>query len=265
MNGPLFIVGSGRSGTAALARTLSMYEGVNVHHEYLVNYVQPLAMQYYHGWINEKHAIERLWETHGAGYNYTDAVLWGDASNKLSWLIYPLTWLFPNAKFIQVVRDGRKVASSFYNKLGNEIYADADVELMRSWATRQSLLTPPIEKRYWWNLPPEEHDQFERICWHWRECHETIEGSFIEYLEPEQHKSWKLEDILDDLNIFADLVEFIGLDYNEAFFNSLKVPHNVSEPINYPLTDEQTKQFQEICGDSMRYYGYSGDEYDVKY
>ena len=50
---PFFIVSSGRSGTAMLHKALSAVQGVEMHHEYMVQITQPLAVRRYLGLIDD--------------------------------------------------------------------------------------------------------------------------------------------------------------------------------------------------------------------
>ena len=130
---PFFIVSSGRSGTAMMMKALVQAEGVTIEHEYKVHDVQPLAVRRYQGLADEIEARAILSRTHGAAIREAKTRLWGDSSNKLSWLIPDLAALFPDARFIHLVRDGRKVASSYFHKLGNECYDDRSTEILADY------------------------------------------------------------------------------------------------------------------------------------
>ncbi len=54
-----------------------------------------------------------------ADQNYDDTILWGDKNNFYIYHIKELNALFPNSKFIHLVRDGRDVACS-YRELNNK-------------------------------------------------------------------------------------------------------------------------------------------------
>lgn len=262
MTTPVFIVSSGRSGTAALARLLNTYDGVEVHHEYAVQYIQPTAVKYYHGLISIKDVIDVLWQTHGAAFYYTESKIWGDCSNKLSWIVPALSWMFPQAKWIQVVRDGRKVVSSFYNKLGDECYADEDHELLSGWIDNPAILAPPPEKKYWWNVAPFD-GQFERICWHWKSIHETIEADFEDV---DNKMTVRLEDLVADSYVLAQVLKFLDLEYSPEKFQMLQRPHNVHTPKDTMLTEDQLSKFWSICSNTMEFYGYDqDDEYEMSY
>ena len=129
--------------------------GVEMHHEYMVQITQPLAVQALSG-PDRRGRMPRgcSRETHGAAIHYSEAAHWGDSSNKLSWLIPDLAALFPEARFVHLVRDGRKVASSYFHKLGDECYDDRSTAHSAGASRRsRSNPAPPPEKKYWWPLP----------------------------------------------------------------------------------------------------------------
>src|SRR5262249_51739074 len=131
VSAPFFIVSSGRSGTAMLHKALAAVDGVEMHHEYAVEITQPLAVRRYLDLIDSAKALQILAETHGAAVCYSSARQWGDSSNKLSWIIPELAALLPNAKFVHLVRDGRKVAGSYFRKLGDECYDDRSTAILQ--------------------------------------------------------------------------------------------------------------------------------------
>src|SRR6201996_7040405 len=171
---PFFIVSSGRSGTAMLHKALSAAGGVEMHHEYMVNIVQPLAVRRYQGLADASEARQALNATYGAAIRYSELPRWGDSSNKLSWLIPDLAALLPEARFVHLVRDGRKVAGSYFHKLGDECYDDRSTAVLQAHCDDPTNVpAPPPEKKYWWPLPVDKRQahafrnftQFERICW----------------------------------------------------------------------------------------------------
>ena len=63
---PFFIVSSGRSGPAMLHKALSAVAGVEMHHEYMVQVTQPLAIRRYLGLIDAAECRRLIAETYGA-------------------------------------------------------------------------------------------------------------------------------------------------------------------------------------------------------
>jgi len=267
---PFFIVSSGRSGTAMLHKVLSSAGDIEMHHEYMVHIVQPLAVRRYQGLVDWDAATRTLREIHAAAIRYTNAAHWGDSSNKLSWLIPELAALLPEAKFVHLVRDGRKVTGSYFRKLYAECYDD------RSTAVLQAHLddpannpAPPPEKKYWWPIPkyPEfrSFDQFERIAWHWAEINRVIAASLAALPEERKHFA-RLEDLYVSPSGVKGLFRFLNLPYRDEHFAMFARPHNVNRPEDEVLTEAQAKRFEEIAGREMRAFGYAETpEYVVNY
>ncbi|TXN39014.1 sulfotransferase [Methylobacterium sp. WL119] len=272
---PVFIVGSGRSGTRTMFRMLTGAEGLEIHHEYLCNAIQRIAARYYMGLTSEDEAKRLIAPLHGAAIHYASDAVWADSSNKLSWLIRPLGEMFPTAKFLAIVRDGRKVTSSFYYKLREEMYDDDSVEILRTWLRDQvSLPEPPPEKRYWWNIPRSDQflgsafpnfDRLRRVAWHWAENCREITERFAE-LPDDRVKLVRLEELTRDEELLKRTIDFIGIDYDPVYSDYLQTPRNVFVPIDFQLTRAQEAAFQEIAGPMMTRMGYVGEKaYHVSY
>jgi len=272
---PFFIVSSGRSGTAMLHKALSTVPRVEMHHEYMVQITQPLAVRRYLGLADATETARLIGETYGGAVRYSDAAHWGDSSNKLSWLIPDLATAFPDARFVHLVRDGRKVASSYFHKLADECYDD------RSTAILQAHLddpfahpAPPPEKKYWWPVPrPDSADavsfrrfsQFERICWHWAEVNRLILAE-LSRLPTERTLFARLEDLRVSPSEVRGLYEFLDLPYRDEAFGIFARPHNVNRPEDRLLEVGQRAQFEAIAGEMLDRLGYAGrPEYLVNY
>ena len=270
-----FVVSSGRSGTAMLHKALSASDDVEMHHEYMVHIVQPLAVRRYMGLIDSAQAKRVIAKTHAAAVCYSEKDHWGDSSNKLSWLIPELVELFPHAKFVHLVRDGRKVASSYFHKLGDECYDDRSTKLFRAYANDPlHISAPPPEKKYWWPQPvagmpfaAEFHrfDQFQRIAWHWCEINRVILES-LGGLESERCRTIRLEDMRQSPDALRTLYDFLNLPYRAENFAMFAKPHNVNRPQDKLLDATQRAQFELIAGAMMERLGYAAhEEYVVNY
>lgn len=272
---PFFIVSSGRSGTAMLHKLLSGIENVEMHHEYAVQIVQPLAVRRYLELAGAAETRHVLTETYGAAIRYSEQEFWGDSSNKLSWLIPDLAALFPDAKFVHLARDGRKVAGSYFRKLAAECYDDRSSQIFQAFYDDPASVTPPPpEKKYWWTVPRKGasdaqafrlFDQFERICWHWAEINRVILDSLSKL--PETRKTFiRLEDLRSSPKTPKALLHFLNLGYRDAHFAMLQRPHNVNKPQDSLLSSRERDAFDRIAGTMMARLGYDGSrEYVVNY
>jgi hypothetical protein len=257
-----------------LHKALSAVPGVEMHHEYMVHLVQPLGVRRYMGLVDAAEARSLLSETHLAAARYCEKPYWGDSSNKLSWLIPDLAALFPEAKFVHLVRDGRKVAGSYFHKLADECYDDRSTQVLRAHVEDPAHVpAPPPEKKYWWPLPRKDDpaaeafrgfSQFERIAWHWAEINRAILDALVAL--PGRSHFLRLEDLRSSPATARSLYEFLGLDYNDAYFAMFARPHNVNRPEDRLLSDGQRAQFDRIGADMMERLGYSSrPEYVVNY
>jgi hypothetical protein len=268
-----FIASSGRSGTAMLQKALSAEADIEMHHEFAVHTIQPLAVKRYLGLIDSREATRTLNEVYGAAIAASSRRLWGDSSNKISWLIPELAALLPDAKFIHLVRDGRKVASSYFHKLADECYDDCSNALMQAHYDGLEPAPPP-EKKYWWPVPRrsdplakdfQTYKQFQRVTWHWAEINRVIAAS-LAMLASERTLFVRLEDLRSQPSTVRSLYEFLGLHFRDEHFAAFARPHNVNRPQDKLLTPMQREEFDAIASEVMTRFGYAGsEEYVVNY
>lgn len=285
---PLFVPNSGRAGSYLLYKLLSLYPQVESHHEFCCPHVQQLAVLNYLGLMPGIQVQFGLREIYCNAMHYSEAGIWSDSSNKTSWVLPHLYRLFPSAKFIWLIRDGRKCVSSFYSKLSDECYNNRDVATLYRWLDTEpvpgsgledryafNIMRPPPTKAIYWPVPrptdPVATDfryrwnRWQRLCWYWAEVNRVIRES-LGLIPANQWITVKLEDLTRDRDNLRGLLDFVELDYIEEAYQLIKRPVNVSEPVNYPVTGEQELQYFEIAGDMHDSLGYErGRVYDVKY
>ena len=144
---PIFVVGTGRCGTRSIFKMLSGTPGVEIHHEYDCTHLQKQAALHYMTQISDAALRQSLQESYGSAIFYSDAATWIDCSNKASWIMHQLHSLLPEARFVVLYRDGRKVVASFFNKLAQEIYDDESVGKLTRWLENPDKQPqPPAEK-----------------------------------------------------------------------------------------------------------------------
>jgi len=258
-----------------LHKALSAVPEVESQHEYMVHLVQPLAVRRYMGLADADEARAVLAATHGAAVRYCERANWSDSSNKLSWLIPDLAALFPEARFVHLVRDGRKVAGSFFRKLGDECYDDRSTAVLRAHVEDpRHVPAPPPEKKYWWPLPRRDDpvagafpsfDQFGRIAWHWAEINRVILNDLLS-VPASQRVFVRLEDLRARSEAVRGLFEFLGLEFRDELFAMFARPHNVNRPEDRLLDERQRAAFDRIAGAMMDRLGYAAEpEYVVNY
>ncbi len=246
-----------------------------MHHEYAVQITQPLAVKRYLGAAGRWRNPETVAMKRSAPRSLPSrASHWGDSSNKLSWLIPDLAALFPQARFVHLVRDGRKVASSYFHKLGNENYDDRANAAMQDCYDGDGVAPPP-EKPYWWPVPRRDDplaadfrrfDQFQRIAWHWAEINRVAMDALADLRAGPNtvRPRWKT---CGNLRLrCASCTSSWTCRLPTAMPRVFARPHNVNRPEDRLLTDIQRAQFDQIAGSMLERLGYAGRvEYLVNY
>lgn len=274
MTSPLFILSSGRSGSQMMQKLFSGLDDLEVHHEYLCNIIQPLGTKYSMNIINKEDVNDVINSTYKASINLSNKKIWIDSSNKLTWILDQIIVNFPNAKYVHIIRDGRRVTSSYFNKLHNECYDDTSIKIFYDFYRKQSLENmPPPEKKYWWPFFKNDGSydnffklsQFEKIVTHWVESNKKIYQD-LKSVDKNNVFFIKLEDLVSKESKFEEFINFCGVDYHSINFDILKKPHNVHVPKSFDLDATQNKQFWNISRDIMNDYGYdSKTDYKVNY
>lgn len=263
MKNLVFVLGSGRSGTKLMSKIFSGQSHITPNHEYVRDYYQRDAALYSMGKLDFSTMAQILDEVYGSALYYCDTKYFLDSSNKLVNVADVLVKKFPMAKYIHLYRDGRKVVSSFYNKLGYNIYTDKCIDALFEWVedTSGELPMPPPNEEYWWPLPRLEndrtefrkYDQFQRCCYHWVESNRKI----IEALEQVENKvNLKLEDLTANSEIAKKFFDYLEINFNESQMKILEKPTHVYVPIDYEFSKQQQIHFKKICHPMMDRLGY---------
>ena len=266
---PIFVIGSGRCGTRSIYKLLRDQPDMEVHHEYACTQVQKLSVLRSLGKIDHQVVVEQLNELHFSAIELSLFPTFMDCSNKLTWIIPELIERFPQARFVHMFRDGRKVCASFYRKLRSEIYDDVSVSVLRRWLAGEIQYPPPPEKRYWWNIPVrgmpfsdsfDTFSQFERICYHWVESNRRILEDAESLIPPAHYLPVKLETLHSNREYFTKFLEFVGVDFSPELWNRIQRPENAIIPIDFGLSTTQAASFERIGSSMMSLLGYDLSE-----
>ena len=266
MTRPFFIVSSGGSGMALLAKALGGAADVTSEYEYALGTVQPLSVYRHLGLIDSRTVRDVLSQTHGAAVHYARTPLWGDSSSKLLWLIPDLAALFANSLFVHLVRDGRKLANSYFHTPAADCYEDRACKILAAHlADPANVPAPPPEKPYWWVQPAKSDpwanrftnwDRFERICWYWSEANRVILRDIVAI--PRHRRLFlRVEDLHAKPSAVKELFQFLGLPYRDDYFSIFARPSGAGRAPDKLLNPEQTTAFQRIAGDMMVELGYA--------
>jgi acetyltransferase-like isoleucine patch superfamily enzyme len=245
INGDIFFVlSTGRSGSQTIARVLSEHPDITCHHEPRTQIIR-LATEYAH---NVKPVDEIRCELQVIyGNSVYPHGKYGESDHRF-WNLAPLlNEMFPQAKFIWLIRDGQKVISSwqlrrhykinsfseiseypaggkvwyYYNLLGNHCGAFSDDE--------------------WKSM-----DSFQRNAWYWSYLNRRIQQD-LQGIPAERWRMVKLENFEQAL---PEIQGFLGVE-----MRPLKVKtYNASKKIPDDWTTWTTAQrasFERYCGAEM--------------
>ena len=268
----IFILGSGRCGTHSFFKALNNFKQIESHHEFFFEPTLRIATSYHMNKISKTNVKKFIIENHLFSVNNSEKKIWVNSCNALPWLTKVLIEIFPQAKFLHLVRNGKKVVSSFYNKFNDEMYKHINILKLINFLEGNKSAKISSEKKYWRPIPFDDKEelnkfiklgQFYRICKYWSDINFKIE----ENLKLTDKKYFfKFEDI-SSRKKSLELTNFLEIrkkDINQ-FYDSFKKPMNVRIPKNFMMNNSQKKIFNKICGDQMLKYNYGEEEYEVEY
>jgi len=245
-----FVVSSGRSGTQTIARALSLVPGCVCLHEPSPELILE-SSAYRYGNISPAELAKILRETRQATINGS---VYCESNQTLSLIIPVLADVFPEARYIWLIRNGLDVVASAYQKQwytghseNHDRYEDCSA-LEKAWIDGriQGDRCGDMRAVEWANL-----DRFGRCCWYWSYTNRVIEKDLEQYA-PGRFFFLRLEEIDKELK---KLVDWMGL---EVGLVSPVERHNVAKRVPYHWTDwsfEERKTFDYWCGNLMdRFY-----------
>lgn len=109
-----FVLSTGRSGSASIATFLSQHPELRCLHEPR-NHLIRLSTDYEYGYLTFEEVVDELRFIYCKANVYGSGI-YGESHQKLSNLILPLHTVMPQAKFIWLYRDIKKVVKSMYDR-----------------------------------------------------------------------------------------------------------------------------------------------------
>ena len=262
----IFIVSTGRTGTRFLARFFrSLSPKIDSRHEPDPDFLK-LGVNYARGLVSSERAVNaiaerRLWICDELRKNNKNIYI---ESNNRYFSLIPLLWeIFPDAKIIHIVRDGRDVVRSTMNR---DFYTPRDGIYFRKKMRLQATEFPYDAYCSRW----ETMSQFEKVSWHW-----VRKDSFIHQTVKDDKRAItvKFEDIFNKESGYQrlwEMVDFMDIGIDKQIFQkqcvlSMDKKLNVSKKEEFPRWQdwsfEQRKQFLDIAGEYMKVYQYDISEF----
>ena len=236
-----FIVSTGRSGSQTICTLLNQHKKINCLHEPRIQLTR-LSTEYENNTISEEVLKEELLSLYNNASVIQSEIIYGESNQKLSNMIYILAELFPLAKFIWLIRDGKKVVNSTHSRgwFGDEYLAKVKFN-KRGWnkwrlnGSKVGVFT----NQEWENMSP-----FERNCWYWSYWNLRIKQQLTK-IDSNRWLFIKLE----NLNQNADKIcEFLDIEKTKfAFSHSNKSKKHHVKTKNKKWTKKQKDEFEKHC------------------
>ncbi|RJE70872.1 DapH/DapD/GlmU-related protein [Reichenbachiella sp. MSK19-1] len=249
-----FIVGTGRSGSEAIAKTLNEHPDITCAHEPKGELIK-LSTDYAHKLISKDEVKSRIIALYKSSSNiYTK--IYGESDQKISNLVEIYAEIFPKAKFIWSIRESKKFIMSAY---GRGWFDDREFEypfreklsvpslfalpIYRENRINGGICDPRIDIEIWKKMSP-----FERNCWYWEYWNSLIE----QQLETISNESISIK--LESFNTnVLDILTF--LDANDIRLKP-KTTNIAAYPIQQNLTLEEEAHHNKWCLKKMnKWYG----------
>jgi Sulfotransferase family len=259
---PIFVIGSPRSGTTALAQSLGRHPALWVGKESYLLHDLFGGRRIEEMWARHMERMTPCWLAHekverdellafiGLGVNAlfssrSEGKRWIDPTPLYTPMVETIAAMFPGAKFLHIVRDGRHVVRSMINferKFSPETIAQAQRNEIPRWSK-----------------------DFRRGCETWVQWVEA--GLDFAGAHPSRCLTVRNEDLsADPQGRFAAIVGFLGLEphpgpanlFGRKRINSswVKEPVRPSDDDWSEWTRSRRKEFMAIAGDTMIRAGY---------
>lgn len=223
---PVFVLNTGRSGSAFVNNLLQNIPDIQSYHEALPNMF--LKSNYAYQNQEKKEILQKMFEV-----ARTELILEASIKNKiyvesnqcLVFFVYQIKTLFPKAKFIHLTRHPGNFVTSAIKK---------------GWHRNDSVWeygrVKMEDERQWMNL-----SQIERLGWVWRETHNFIEDFKSEYSK--DFLTLKLEDLTTKASKVNSLLKFIG---SEKRLDKKKIVPILQRKINEVKISEEPKNMYKL-------------------
>lgn len=210
----VFIVSTGRSGSNAIAKILSSHNEAVCYHDSF-----PHLYSYSTAKLYDRESAKNIKENLRLLYDFCNmpkSKVHGQSDQKLSALIPELSILFPNAKFLWLLRRADSFVNSAYPRgwFANSEFGYQEPH-PREFFKKQALpsafdayhRTNGCKCGVMSEIEWRSMTAFERNCWYWTYWNSMIEGHFAD-LDPNRTMMVRLEELDKRL---AEVFSFIGL------------------------------------------------------
>jgi len=253
----VFILSTGRSGSKAISKLLDQHEDAEFYHDAFAH-LNTWSCEYLYDAKNKEQIKEKL----DALYNSMSLgqkKVFGQSDQKLAPLVPLLTELFPNAKFLWLIRDPHDFINSAYARgwFDNSEFGFAQ---NKKEFLKKKVVPSDFDAAHRCNGAKigifsidewKVMTAFERICWYWSYWNTLIE-EHLEQIESDRSIKIKLSELETKT---VEILDFLNLKnkslstkkVNEAYYK---------KPDISQWTEEMKSIFKKHCRDQKQRWGF---------
>lgn len=246
----VFVCSTGRSGSQSIARNLDRHPQISARHEPHFNLIR-LSTEYAHGIKSAERAKRELLAIYQhASTIPADYPVYVESDQKLSNLAPLIHDLFPQAKFLWLIRDGIDVVASTYARgwFGeNEYKPTADggsrkLGIFHEFRLVGHLADPRLDEPAWKAM-----STFERNCWYWSFWNSEIRRAFG-VIDDSKLKILRLEDFEQKTDELSDWLGVRSQSLESGIHNRAKSykPYSMES-----WSDSERGEFWKWCRELM--------------
>ncbi len=168
----LFVLSTGRSGTTTVARWLSAVGGVTSLHEPEPAFIREASALRY-GDLAPDAILETLQATRPRGAT----PIYAESSQTLALLVPQLVALWPDARFVWLLRNGRDVVASAMQKQWYSGHSETHARYEDATPTQQAWIDGRLRADKWGDMDSAEWQslsRFGKCCWYWQAVNRII-------------------------------------------------------------------------------------------
>ncbi len=253
----VFILSTGRSGSKAIAKLLDQHDDAECYHD-TFTHLNTWSCDF----MYKKSGKEEIQKKLHSLYNSTSLgsrKVYGQSDQKLAPLVPILSEMFPEAKFIWLIRDPYDFVNSAYAR-GWFDNSEFGYEKNKNEFLNKRVTPSEFDAEHRCNgaklgvFTEEEWKSmtaFERVCWYWSYWNSLIERN-LNHISSKNSMVIKLEELE---NSKREVFEFIGLEANNVKAEKLNSAYYKKPDISQ-WTEEMKILFKKHCGSKMKEWGY---------
>ncbi|WP_286264209.1 sulfotransferase [Thalassotalea atypica] len=250
---PFFVLSTGRAGSTTIAKLLSQHPEVTCTHEPKFSLVR-LSTEYLHGEKTSSEAKAELTSLY-SHLNCYPTGIYGESDQKLSNMVSLLAELYPNAKFIWLIRSPEYAVNSTWSRgwFSDEELGFSDTDKLENPLYRDifSDYRPQADKAN--EMSSEEWKKmssFERNCWYWTFWNSTIQNQLMN-IDSSRWIKIRLEELEQSTESILDFVGAKKTPIVQVVTNKAESRYTLASRKDW--SDKMAREFNKWCENEKLY------------